>query len=595
MNQYHIDDCLQGIEQQTFQYIDTKYIIEADMADCREAILSEAYADFLVEEGFQEQSFQERFNEYCIQEMDYKYNTIYAPRTESEPISLEKYPYSCVPKLFGLMDTSAAEATGALRLQKRAGFGLTGRGVIVGFIDSGIDYTNPVFTDEFGRSRILSIWDQTIQSGTTPQGIAYGSEYTMQDINEALQAANPLELVPSVDTEGHGTFLAGIACGSEDVENDFVGTANESLIAMVKLKPAKQYLKDFFLIENQENSVYQENDIMMAVSYLVSLAKREGRPLVLVIALGSGNGERTGGSVLSQMLDYYGEKIGNCVVVCSGNEGNERLHYEGNLTGKSYDDIELRVGENTRGFSLEIWGNIPDILSVEFIAPSGEFLPRIPARLGISTLVRLLLEETTIEVHYSLVEGRTGMELIFLRFTAPTLGVWTIRVYGSNVLQGQYNVWLPIRQFINENTYFLKPEPDITIVTPAASDAVITVAAYNHTNNALYTESGRGFTRIGAVKPDVAGPGVEVFGPGLRGNYVRKSGTSVSAALVAGNCAQLMQWGIVQGNIPQMKTNYIKNFLILGAGRDRNITYPSKAWGYGKVNLYETFRILTRG
>ena len=120
------------------------------------------------------------------------------------------------------------------------------------------------------------------------------------------------------------------------------------------------------------------------------------------------------------------------------------------------------------------------------------------------------------------------------------------------------------------------------MTVPSTTQATITVAAYDNMTNALFTDSSRGFTRTNEIKPDITAPGVNVYGPGINNNYVRKSGTSVAAALVAGNCAQLMQWGIVEKNETQMKTNYIKNFLIRGAIRDRNIVYPSKEWGYGK-------------
>ncbi|MDO4523131.1 MAG: S8 family peptidase [Eubacteriales bacterium] len=564
------------------------------MTECQRRIVSEEYADFLIETGYEEERFQESFPDFCRQDTGYKYGVLYASLEESRPITLERYTYSAIPKLFGLMDTSAAEATGALRLQRRSSVQLTGAGVIVGFVDSGIDYRNPVFQDGSGQTRILALWDQTIQTGRTPEGIAYGSEYTDEDINRALASEDPYDIVPSRDEDGHGTFLAGVACGSEDVERDFTGTANESLICAVKLKPAKRYLRDFYLVEPSDAAVYQENDIILAVTYLLRIARRERKPLVLVLGIGSGSGERAGGSVLSQMLNYFGEMTGNCIVTCCGNEGNERLHFAGDLKGNTYEDVELRVGEQTEGFTMEIWGNVPDILSVAFLAPSGELIPRIPARVGSDVVLNFLLENTRIQISYSLVEGRSGMELIFLRFLDPIPGVWTIRVYGSNVLSGRYNIWMQIRQFVNDGTFFLKPEPDITLDTPAATDSVITVAAYDHVSNALYTDSGRGFTRINTIKPDITAPGVEVYGPGKNQTYVRRSGTSVSAALVAGNCAQLMQWGIVQGNVPQMKTNYIKNFLIFGAQRDRDIAYPSRVWGYGKVDLYETFRILTQ-
>lgn len=562
------------------------------MSECAERIISEDYADFIIEIGFRENEARQEYKDLCIQDIGYKFSAIYYPLSEINPISVGEDTYIAIPKLFGLMDTSAVEATGALRLQRVRGTSLTGNGVIVGFIDTGIDYTNDIFKNVTGRTRILSIWDQSDQSGTHPQGIEFGSEYTREDIDRALQSENPYSIVPTKDTQGHGTFMAGVACGSEDVENNFIGAANESQIAVVKLKKAKKYLRDFYLIEENVQDVYQENDIMQAVTYLRNLSRRESKPLVLVLGLGTGSGQRSGGSALSQQLNDLGEMIGCCVVTCAGNEGNARLHYKGSVLNKEYEDVELRVGEGTNGFTMELWGNSPDIISVAFISPSGEMISMIPARVGQSDTVEFLLEKSKIDISYSLVEAGGGVELIFMRFIDPTPGVWIIRVYGNNILEGDYNIWLPIKQFIDKETYFLKPNPDITLTVPSTTQATITVAAYDNMTNALFTDSSRGFTRTNEIKPDITAPGVNVYGPGINNNYVRKSGTSVAAALVAGNCAQLMQWGIVEKNETQMKTNYIKNFLIRGAIRDRNIVYPSKEWGYGKVNVYEAFSIL---
>lgn len=562
------------------------------MSECAERIISEDYADFIIEIGFRENEARQEYKDLCIQDIGYKFSAIYYPLSEINPISVGADTYIAIPKLFGLMDTSAVEATGALRLQRVRGASLTGNGVIVGFIDTGIDYTNDIFKNVTGRTRILSIWDQSDQSGTHPQGIEFGSEYTREDIDRALQSENPYSIVPTKDTQGHGTFMAGVACGSEDVENNFIGAANESQIAVVKLKKAKKYLRDFYLIEENVQDVYQENDIMQAVTYLRNLSRRESKPLVLVLGLGTGSGQRSGGSALSQQLNDLGEMIGCCVVTCAGNEGNARLHYKGSVLNKEYEDVELRVGEGTNGFTMELWGNSPDIISVAFISPAGEMISRIPARVGQSDTVEFLLEKSKIDISYSLVEAGGGVELIFMRFIDPTPGVWIIRVYGNNILEGEYNIWLPIKQFIDKETYFLKPNPDITLTVPSTTQATITVAAYDNITNALFTDSSRGFTRTNEIKPDITAPGVNVYGPGINNNYVRKSGTSVAAALVAGNCAQLMQWGIVEKNETQMKTNYIKNFLIRGAIRDRNIVYPSKEWGYGKVNVYEAFSIL---
>ena len=563
------------------------------MPECAEIILSEDYADFIGRYSTSREEVANQYPDQCPQFVNDKYVCLYAERDIIPTINVENYIYSSIPKLYGLMDTTAVAATGAIRLQNQTGFELTGKDVIVGFIDTGIDYTNDLFKTTTGQTRILGIWDQTDNNGNHPEGLDYGSEYTREDINRALSSDEPSQVVPQKDENGHGTFMAGVACGKYDEQNDFIGSAPDSLIAMVKLKPAKKYLRDYFFVP-EEVPVYQENDIMLAVTYLGNLQLKHNKPLVIVLGLGCGNGGRVGNSPLSQILDDVGNIIGNCVVVCSGNEGNERLHYSGIVVDEQVDEVEVRVGENNHGFVLELWGNVPGIFSVGFVSPFGESVERIPARKNENETVNFLVEGTTIEVGYNIVESGSGDELIFMRFIEPSPGIWTIRVYGSNILTGRFDIWGNLRQFTDEDTYFLRPDPERTITVPAATNNAITVGGYDNATNAFYPSSGRGFTRDNRVKPELVAPSVNVFGPGLRQNFVRKTGTSVGTALAAGCCAQLLQWGVVEGNEPFMKTNYIKSYLIRGARRERDITYPSTEWGYGEISVFESFSILTR-
>ena len=84
---------------------------------------------------------------------------------------------------------------------------------MIGIIDTGIDYTHPAFTYEDRTTKIYALWDQTIRDGEKPEGFLYGTEYTAEQINQALAAEDSLTVVPSVDEDGHGTFIAGAAAG----------------------------------------------------------------------------------------------------------------------------------------------------------------------------------------------------------------------------------------------------------------------------------------------------------------------------------------------------------------------------------------------
>ena len=286
------------------------------MSDCEEKIYSNDYVDFIISKDVLDVI---DLSSDCIQRIDEEKDTYFYPRSFFRIFDFPADSYASVPKCYGLLDETALEVSGILKLQQQPALALKGQGVMIGFIDTGIDYRNPVFQYSDGTTRIYRIWDQTIRDGTKPEGIAYGSEYKTEQINAALRAENPLETVPSMDTNGHGTFVAGVACGSEDVEDNFIGAAPFSEIAVVKLKEAKTYLREFYFIPDSVPA-YQENDIMMAVSYLDRLAKERDMPLVICIALGSNMGNRGKDGQLATYLDIVSRRRKRCSVAAVGNE-----------------------------------------------------------------------------------------------------------------------------------------------------------------------------------------------------------------------------------------------------------------------------------
>lgn len=518
--------------------------------------------------------------------------TVSINRLNNPPLNLTNYPYRTIPKCYGLMNEESLEQCGILTMQNYPGLNLKGQGVILGFIDTGINYTNPVFLSETGESRILSVWDQTIQEGSTPEGFLFGSEYTREQINEALRSENPFSVVPSRDENGHGTFLASVAAGSPNPTENFTGAAPLSDIVMVKVKPAKAYLKEYYLIP-EEKDAYQENDLMLGVLYLLRQAEIYRKPLVICFSMGSSQGDHTGISPLADFLNYAAGNRGIGVVVCTGNEASTQHHYRGMVTDNiSYEDMELRVGENTIGFTMELWASYPNQYTISFISPSGETIPRIPARLGQSDLFSFVFEPTRIAVDYDLAEARSGAQLIQIRFIDPAAGIWRIRVYGSNTNLGPFDVWLPIDSFLSGDTYFLKPDPYITLTEPAAADLAITVGAYQASDVSFYLESGRGFTRDNRVKPDFLAPGVNIQGSIFPNRFENQNGTSIAAAVASGAVAQLFTWAFTLGNNPNISASVIKNYFIRGADRKSFLTYPNEEWGFGSLNLYQTFERL---
>lgn len=281
-------------------------------------------------------------------------------------------------------------------------------------------------------------------------------------------------------------------------------------------------------------------------------------------------------------------------VTAAGNEAGKAHHYLGNVTGYTQPtSVEILVPEGCPGFFAELWGFPPELFSVGFRSPSGEIIPRIPARLGQMQNIPLFLDRTHIELYYEVIQSTSGSQLIFLRFVMPTPGIWTIQVYASGNTRSEFHLWLPISGFVSSNIIFLMPDPYTTITAPGNSPYVITAGAYDAYSKSIYLNSGRGYTRNQQVKPDLCAPGVKVSGPGIRDSYVQRDGTSVAAALTAGSCALLMEWG-QKLPVPRYLSTYeMKNLLIRGAIRNPDLFYPNREWGYGTLDVYQVFRAIS--
>ena len=558
------------------------------MPSIREMILSEEYADVIVPyfpcflNQYREQGAQV-FNEY--------YGMIHYPLSERSFAAFfeEGFFYTTVPKLYTLLDTVNLDAAGITQVQNQPVLRLTGQDIILGFIDTGIDYTHPAFRRSDGSSRIYGLWDQTVQTGTPPYDLEYGSVYTRQEINQALALEDPYSLVPSQDEIGHGTALAGIAAGTALPENDFAGAAPQAMIAAVKLKPAKEYLKSFFYVTG-DAPAYQMTDIMAGIRYLIRLSEELLKPLVICLGLGTSQGAHSGDSPLDSMLSVTNQFRGIIGISAAGNEAGRAHHYYGTaLNSTEYNAVEILVKEGTRGFCAELWGQPPEVYAVGFESPLGEVVQKIPPRLSYSENISFILENTKIFVSSEIIQTVSGSQLIFIRFTDPTPGSWKIRVYTENYNSGSYHIWLPITGFSNPDVTFLEPNPDTTITSPGTSLSVITTAAYNAYNNSLYLNSSRGYTRTGQIKPDIAAPGVNVFAPAPRQRYTTITGTSAAAAITAGASALVMEWGMNRTPSRIFNSEEMKSLFIRGAQRRGDNLYPNREWGYGLLDVYQVF------
>ena len=528
----------------------------------------------------------------CIQEMDFGYKSVSVDRRILLPLSFREYWYSTIPKCYALLDMQPLDAAGIITLQNYPTLQLMGDGIMIGFLDTGIDYQNRVFRNLDGTTRIVGIWDQTIQTGRTPQGLYYGTEYTEEMINAALRSEDPLQIVPSVDTDGHGTFVASAAAGGAEVGKRFLGAAPEASIAMVKLKPAKNYLKEFFVIA-QDAVCYQENDIMLGLRYLNDLARKQGMPLVICVALGTSFGGHNGDSLLADILDIYATVRNRCVVVGTGNEAARRHHYFNRFTdAQDMRTAEIRVGEGTQSFAVELWSTLPNIVMVSVTSPSGERTGMIPIRLGYLFDFLFTFERTTITVEYRLLQENNDAQLVFIRFQNAVPGIWKIDIKPAMQTTGDFHIWLPMEEFLEGEVYFLESNPDTTFTEPSGGRNTMTVAFYNSRENGVDINSGRGYTRDEKIKPDYAAPGETVTGAVPGGGFKNRTGSSAATAIAAGGCALIMEWISEQPGARGVSSSQVRNIIVMGTQKLSGIEYPNTQWGYGTMNLYRSLDIL---
>jgi len=494
-----------------------------------------------------------------------------------------------LPIVVGLLDQQSLEVSGIIQVQRHPYLNLRGMGTLVAFIDTGIDYTKDNFRYGDGSSKIKYIWDQTV-TGSAPEGFHFGSEYSQEQINTALHQEVPLNVVPHQDVVGHGTFLASVAAGVD--RGEYIGAAPEAEIITVKLKKAHPYFYEHYLIPEWQENAYTSSDLMLGIQYILNKAAVLNRPVSICISVGSNMGSHDGFSVIEEYLTRVSGINGVAITCAAGNESQASHHAYGRLSNSGESqNIELLVGNQSDNIYLTLWNGASDRLSVSIMSPTGELIPKIPVRSGAAHSANLIFERSRVMVEYYLPIGGRGDQFTGIRIFFPTPGIWTITVHGEIILNGTYHSWLPLTGFIDPHTRFLTPEPSYTIVTPATSIGTITTGAYNSQSNSLYTASSRGPTRLPMISPDLVAPGVNVGGV-LPSGYGQMSGTSVSAAITAGACALMLQWGVIDRNEATLTSSRIRANLIRGCSRDATVEYPNTQWGYGRLNLYNTLNII---
>lgn len=562
---------------------------------------------------------------------------------------LEEIEYVEKPKRFFYGVEMPADSSCIAQVTFRNPF-LTGAGVLIAVLDSGIEARLPEFRKRDGSTRIRYLWDQTLTPDAPetaeaenaggnlprrpPEGFRTGVEFDSDQINRALEAPTlqqQFQLLPSTDTTGHGTAVAGIAAGNSA---SYQGTASEADLLIVKLG------------QPDVNSFPRTTEVMRGVTYAIRRAMQLKMPVVINLSFGNTYGAHDGSSLLERFLDNAAEMGRTVICVGSGNEGNSNGHLSGSLLDETYTgnradgiiagtgsgigsgrttgnifgsspgalstdnapsvpsrmgdavarpaSVELAVAEYERSLNVQLWKNYCDIYRIYLRSPGGQEA-QLPRMIN-GGKYTLRLEQTEILVYFGepapyAVPEEIYFELLPLERNYINSGVWTIRLEPERAVTGRYYFYLPSSAVRSSGTGFYRSTPEVTLTIPSTAAKVLSVGAYDSTYEAYADFSGRGYAdanrtigvvAAGLAKPDLAAPGVGILAPDIYGGYTPFTGTSFATPIVAGSAALLMEWGIVRGNDPFLYGEKVKAYLRAGARalRGENV-YPNSRVGWG--------------
>lgn len=480
---------------------------------------------------------------------------------------------------------SINSSIGGSYLETNPYLNVTGKGVLVAVIDSGVDYLHKDLIDENGISKILYLWDQENNSKTPPEGMIFGSEFTREEINTAIQNQ---DRSLSSDNTGTGTMACGIIAGQGNINREYRGVAKDADLIVVKLREYKGIYYD-------ERISYIVTDFLAALTYVFKIAIKENKPLIINLTIGN----MSAINIEASILETYGiiDKSGIVIVSGAGNEGNTDIHYQGNVTREdSYTDVIIQNGNN-KNLEIVIRGRGPDKLFLQIISPSGDVSQTI--RYAPDDRIyrgRFYIEKTSYTVLNTFPWLRSGDQNIRINLTDIKPGIWTLRISPEFIIHGDFNVYLPNKSIIDPSTRFVDSTSSATITFIGLANPVITIGTYSDKTNSLWIGSSKGNLSGNKVRPDIIAPGVDIISTYNFDEYNTATGTGVSSSIVCGSLALIMEYLQEESRVPKLSlfTEPLRTYLMIGATRQEIYTYPNISQGYGIFNLRDTFRQIAR-
>ena len=536
---------------------------------------------------------------------------------------------SQIPDLVQIVEVEYVEKPKRLFFQVRNGkrvscinevqdarFSLTGQGVLVAVIDSGVDYTLPDFRNEDGTTRIRYLWDQllkAVEGEHVPKEYGMGVEYTKEEIDAAFpdfyHVITPKNIVTqgaitirTRDISGHGTAVAAIAAGNGRGSGGvYAGVAPQSEFIVVKLG------------NPMSGGFPRTTELMQGIDYVIRKAQELRMPVAVNISFGNTYGARDGTSLLERFIDDISNIWKSCICIGTGNEGATAGHTSGRLREKTVEEqnignrnllenvranteqeIELAVQEKQPSLNAQIWKRYVDQIDISIVSPTGTRIGPVKEQLGTQ---RFTVDATEILLYYGEPSPFSTNQEIYLDFLPRgsyiNSGVWKMVLTPRKIVDGHYEMWIPGEGTLNPGTGFLRPVSSTTLTNPATAMRAITVGAYDSLTFSYADFSGRGpltGESASAVKPDLVAPGVNVNTSICRWRSDAEfSGTSFATPFVTGSAALLMEWGIVRENDIYLYGEKVKAYLRRGAKPMPGFEeYPNEAVGYGRLCLAES-------
>lgn len=475
---------------------------------------------------------------------------------------------------------SASYASGVSYVNKNPYITASGKNVLIGIIDSGIDYLHPDFINNDNTTKIVSIWDQSSNKKNPPQGAVFGSEFTREDINKAIED-NDSTL--TTDEIGTGTIAAGICAGRGKLNSEYLGVAVDSELVVVKLR---QYEGKF----KKGVTHYINTDFLAAIKYVLDIAKREQKYTIINLTVGG----RSSSVLIATYLDTFTYLSSSGIVLVSGagNEGNTDIHYQGFFNDYNYQDIKIQVGEqNYLRICVSSVG--PDKIGGLIISPSGELSFRVDySPDNYMYYGKFNLENTTYEMNLIYPWIFSGNQELIINLDNIKPGIWTVRLYPEFIITGEYDIYLPNKNLMSKDTRFIDPNSFSTITMYGSGENVITVGTYDNKTDSTWVGSSKGPMKGIGIKPDIVAPGVDIISAFINKSYTTSTGTGVSSSIVSGVLAIIMEYIGNQGSYPgkTLYTQLLKTYLMLGADKKSIYTYPNESGGYGDLNLENTIK-----